>query len=380
MKFTQPIKLLLSLFLFTKLKISNAKLCTVSSKEKYMNPSVYNNAGEYKKPLEFMADQSLAYWYTDRDSDMNSAKNNLQSFVSNCGNDSPVIVVYGIPNKDCDAGESSSGFNSDISMYKQFISNLRIVSPDNSIIILEPDAAALTIDGSMCGSNKGYADSLKLAINELSGKNIYLDVGHWIVIYGIDKIKKLTDFVLSIDSEKKLKGFSLNLSNYRKTEEMETACKNIISTSGRDYKCIIDTSRNNNGPSTAGTWCNYKNAGIGVSENDPEVLSKKSSFIDYYVWIKPAIELDGNCYGNSESYQSDKGAGALDLEWFKILWNNGYYKNKEINSNGISTDMPTTTPAIVYATNSPDINTQKPVSWQQNPPSVFKINKICKLK
>ncbi len=386
MKFTQPIKLLLSLFLFTKLKVLNAKLCTVSSKEKYMSPSVYSNAGEYKKPLEFMSEQSLAYWYTDRDSDMNSAKNNLQTFVNGCGGDSPVIVVYGMPNKDCDAGESSSGFNSDTSSYKQFITNLKIIAPDNSIIILEPDAAALTIDGSMCGSNKGYKDNLKLAIEELSGKNIYLDIGHWIVIYGMDKIKKLTDFVLSIDSEKKIKGFSLNLSNYRKTEEMEAACKDIISASGRDYKCIIDTSRNNNGPSATGTWCNYKNAGIGISENDPDVLSKKSSVVDHYVWIKPAIELDGNCYGNSESYQSDKGAGALDLEWFKILWNNGYYKNKEIRSTSASSNnVLTAVPSIDYNTNTPisdttPVNTPSTVPEKQTPVSGFKINKVCKLK
>jgi len=393
MKFNQSIKLFLSLFLFNK--STSGKLCSLSSKEKYMNPSIYDIAGDYKKPLEFMSEQSLAYWYTDRGSDMNGAKSSLQSFVSGCQGESPVIVVYGMPNKDCDAGESAGGFNSDSSTYKQFINNLKEVASDNSIIILEPDATALTIDGSMCGLSKGYKENLKMAIDELSNKNVYLDVGHWVVIYGMDKIKKLTDFVLSIDSNKKLKGFSLNLSNYRKTEEMERACKDIISASGKDYKCIIDTSRNNNGPSSAGTWCNYKNAGIGISENDPGISSKKSSVVDHYVWIKPAIELDGNCYGNPESYQSNKGAGAIDLEWFKILWDNGYYKNTDISiiTNSISDNNnvpspthslnnnapnPTHSPSIVI-TPSPAYS---PSHSQKNTETIsptFKINRVCRL-
>jgi hypothetical protein len=349
----------------------SAKLCTASSKDKYLNPALYNSAGDFKPQLNFMADQSVAYWYTDRGTDMSGAKENLKNFIQQCDGEIPVIVVYGIPNKDCAGVESSSGFNSNSNFYETFIKNLKDTLIKDSIVILEPDATALSIDGNACGIAKGYKENLQKAINILSASSnikLYLDVGHWVVIYGNDKIKKLTDFVSSIDNKNTLKGFSLNLSNYRKTEEMEKACRDIRSVSGKDYKCVIDTSRNNKGPSQKNTWCNFKNAGIGISGNDAG--APKSDIIDHYVWIKPAIELDGNCYGEDESYQSSKGAGSTDLEWLKILWNNGYYKNTQLLSN----DNPTGN------TNAPTGNTNAPVGQTTIPTNAFKINKVCKFR
>jgi len=334
-------------FLFTSQTIlTHAKYCASSSKEKYLNPTVTSDPGasSFMKELMFMAEQPLAYWYEDRSGDLESSKQALNNFVSKCGNDAPMVVIYGIPGKDCGAGESSSGYNTDNS-YKQFITNANDILKNNkdSIIILEPDATALTIDGNKCGQGKNYKKYLSDALSILEGK-VYLDVGHWIVIYGDEKIKQLTDFVSSIDTNNKLKGFSLNLSNYRKTEEMVEACRNIKKVSGKDYKCLIDTSRNNNGPSSINTWCNYNKAGIGISASDT-ASNADMSIIDSFIWIKPAAELDGSCYGGQESYTSSKGAGAFDLEWLKLLWKQGYYNSKDISSLTPSEGTINTTPA-----------------------------------
>jgi hypothetical protein len=89
-------------------------------------------------------------------------------------------------------------------------------------------------------------------------------------------------------------------------------------------ECIIDTSRNNNGPADDGTWCNYKGAGIGMND-------------DTHIWIKPAAELDGNCHGSPNSYQSNLGAGAFDINWLKLLWKQGYYANSGLTTPEVST-------------------------------------------
>lgn len=380
-------KLIKTLFILTAFQTftASARLCSVSSKEKYLNPSIYESpaAASIKKELEFMAEQPLAYWYTDRESSMESAKENLKKFVTACGQDAAVIVVYGIPGKDCAGAESSGGFNQNSNSYETFIRNLKDIVRDNSIIILEPDAIATTIDGSRCGFVKGYTGNLKKAVNILgeTKAELYVDVGHWVLIYGDSKIKELTDYISSIDNGK-IKGISLDLSNYRKTSEMEEACRNVRRVSGKDYKCIIDTSRNNNGHSSRDTWCNYKGAGVGISENDPDFNSLRNSAagIEHYVWIKPAIELDGSCYGNVDSYSVSKAAGEADIEWFKILWNNGFYKDKKITAStpSVTTNTPSVTtnapsqsteninnvPATVSPPASGRDNTATPVKWR----------------
>lgn len=357
-----PKKLLTIFSIIISLTYSNANLCTASSKEKYLNPVVTSNpeASSFMKELTFMATQPLAYWYTDRGNDMDGAKKDLNSFVSKCSGETPIIVIYGIPSKDCHGGESSSGFNQDSSSYSTFISNAKEVlkNTGESIVILEPDATALTIDGSKCGVGKNYKDNLKKSI-EILGESkekikMYIDVGHWVLIYGEDKIKDLINFINEIDPSNKLKGFSLNLSNYRKTEEMETACKKIRDVSGKDYKCIIDTSRNNKGPSEKGTWCNYKNAGIGIGGNDNN--AQKNPIIDYFIWIKPAAELDGNCYGNDDSYQSNLGAGAFDINWLKLLWKQGYYSSSDLKD--VKNESPNMSPTPQPTTPVPQPSTQ----------------------
>ena len=99
---------------------------------------------------------------------------------------------------------------------------------------------------------------------------------------------------------------------------MINACKKIIDLSGHQYTCIIDTSRNANGPDEKNTWCNAKNAGIG---NKP-TKDTGNDIIDYFMWLKPAIEVDGHCYGSENSFQSSQPAGGNDIEYFKLLWNN----------------------------------------------------------
>jgi hypothetical protein len=332
------ITFLLSTAFVTSLTPVSATYCTVSSQDKYL--SKVNQYPEFSNELKFMASRPLAYWYTDRDGNMESAKQNLKSFVDRCGAAMPIVVIYGMPHKDCAAGESSSGFVKSDSEYEQFINNAKEVLPEHSLVVIEPDALALSIDN--CGSSM-YPPNLQKAVSALGG---YLDIGHW----KLGEVEKIKSLMKTINSSGRLKGYSLNLSNYRKTEELQSKC------SALGMECIIDTSRNNNGPAEDGTWCNYKGAGIGMND-------------DTHIWIKPAAELDGNCYGSANSYQSNLGAGTFDINWLKLLWKQGYYANSDLaalTQSSSETTMPTPVPTPALTQSSPDTPVPTPELTQSS--------------
>ena len=294
----------------------NSELCTYNSKKKYSDLIIKHP--ELTEQFNFMSEQPIPLWYTDKA--LNSL-NEIKETLQNCQQSISTIIIYGMVNKDCDADESAGGYNKNPNDYTNFITNLyKEVNNRNIIYIVEPDALALSMDNK-CGVGNNYISYIKNAINILSeNKNsiIYLDIGYWVLIYDDQQVKNVIKIINNIDPNKKIKGFSLNLSNYRSNIEMINACKKIIDLSGHQYTCIIDTSRNANGPDEKNTWCNAKNAGIG---NKP-TKNTGNNIIDYFMWLKPAIEVDGHCYGSENSFQSSQPAGGNDIEYFKLLWNN----------------------------------------------------------
>lgn len=324
-----------ALLLFSSLMLTNATLCNYAAKSKYQN--LINQYPDFKDEFDVMSSYPLPIWYTDRDSNgLNTIKDTLQ----NCDQSTSVIIVYGLPNKDCDAGESSGGSNKNTNDYVKFVTDLHNQVSDKEIIyILEPDALSLSVQNK-CGIQNNYIENIKTALNILSqNKNakIYLDIGFWVLIYDDQQIKDFLSVVNKLDPEKKIKGFSLNLSNYRSKEESINSCKKVRDVSGMDYKCIIDTSRNANGPNAENTWCNLNSAGIG------EVPTSNTgvSFIDYFLWIKPAIEVDGYCKGSPGSYESNSPAGGVDTGYFQKLWDQGVTKNLPKNTQN---NQPSITP------------------------------------
>ena len=310
----------------------NSELCTYNSKKKYSDLIIKHP--ELTEQFNFMSEQPIPLWYTDKA--LNSL-NEIKETLQNCQQSISTIIIYGMVNKDCDAGESAGGYNKNPNDYTNFITNLyKEVNNRNIIYIVEPDALALSIDNK-CGVGNNYISYIKNAINILSeNKNsvIYLDIGYWVLIYNDQQVKDVIKIINNIDPNKKIKGFTLNLSNYRSNSEMINACKKIIDLSGHQYTCIIDTSRNANGPDEKNTWCNAKNAGIG---NKP-TKNTSNNIIDYFMWLKPAIEVDGHCYGSENSFQSSQPAGGNDPEYFKLLWNNSQstIDNNQNNNNEFS--------------------------------------------
>lgn len=317
---------ILQLFILINLSIvTSHNLCTYIASDKYNN--LKNNYPELSNEFNILSKIPIPIWYTDRNT---NSLNNVKNSLEKCGELINIIIIYGLPNKDCEAGQSSAGSNKNSDDYKKFLHELQNTVQNKEVIyIIEPDALNFLLPDK-CGHQNNYKNNLMEAVNILSqnqNAKLYLDIGYWNVIYSDDKILSILNIVNQLDPNNKATGFTLNLSNYRKTDEMVNACLRMKILSNKNYHCIIDTSRNYNGPSSDNQWCNLISAGIGQLPTQ----NTNHDFIDYYLWLKPQAELDGNCLGFSNSYQTTKNAGDIDIEYLKMLWNQGIFYNELSN-------------------------------------------------
>jgi hypothetical protein len=299
------------ILLLLLLKLINAiELCTYSAYNKYQN--LIKQYPDHANQFNIMSKIPLSIWYTDRDSNSLSI---VQDTLNNCNDFATIVVLYALPNKDCAAGFSSGGSVKTDNDYKKFVEDLNNAVNNKPIIyVIEPDAIGLSLDND-CGINNNYLPDIKIAIDILASNinaNIYIEISWWKLIYDDRQIQQILDILKQIDPNKKIKGITTNVSNYRKTTEIITACEKI-----KDYKCMIDSSRNWNGPTSDNQWCNSISGGIGdlPDTSDPNI---------WKIWVKPAIDLDGPCTGFSNSFQATgKNAGDISIEYFDILWKNG---------------------------------------------------------
>ncbi|KAG1701945.1 hypothetical protein DVH05_010435 [Phytophthora capsici] len=270
--------------------------------------------------LNTIEDYSIAAWYTDRLSTTDRATM-LKDLTSKCSEDSRMtIVVYGIPNKDCNAGYSSGGSVSNTADYKTFLSDLTTAVGDRKVLyVVEPDAVGLLAEDGGCGSSAGYLDNLKIAVKALSANanaELYVDVGYWTLEYDSQRSKVVT-VMKELATSGTLKGVAINTSNYRSTSQLSQLCTNFQTAMGsKTMSCIADTSRNYVAPTTT-DWCNVLTAGIGA----PPTSETNVSNLDYFMWIKPPGESDGTCNGGPA-------AGSFFETGFQKLWDQGYFVNK----------------------------------------------------
>lgn len=200
-----------------------------------------------KDQIELVAKHPVAQWYTDRVADVATLAKTV--VLPKCDVESsspPTVIVYGLPQKDCANGYSTDGSNVDTDTYREFLQHLADATGDRQVVyILEPDAIGLLANGG-CGNDKNYAANLGVAMKTLSQNTraeMYLDVGYW-TLSDDDQAAAVAKIVNAVDAEFQCKGIALNTANYRSKDEMIATCERFVKASGRDYKCIVDTSRN----------------------------------------------------------------------------------------------------------------------------------------
>ncbi|TMW55466.1 hypothetical protein Poli38472_010348 [Pythium oligandrum] len=306
----------------------DAKLCSIP-------PSTYPLAKidypDYAFAIEQLENLGTATWYTDREIDGDFV-GVAERLVEACDNSTRLTaVVYGLPNKDCEAGYSSGGNVTNAAEYEAFISSLAdVVGDRKALFILEPDAVGLLGNGvDSCAEKFGYRANLKTAIQHLSANpnaDIYVDVGFW-RLADPGQAAHIAEIVRDISNAGRVKGITLNTSNYQGTNAMVQMCNNFQTAYGsKDLGCIIDTSRNYNAYNGS-EWCNVRSGGIG----HPPTSKTGIDNIDYFVWVKPPGESDGECDGDDHTSDAMVGpeAGLFFPEEFELLWDQGYFVQEE---------------------------------------------------
>lgn len=280
--------------------------------------------------LEALESYGIATWYSDRTANGDYAQT-AADLVASCGDDTRLsVVVYGIPNKDCAAGESAVGSTvTTTDEYKAFLQTLiDAVGSRKVLYILEPDAIGLLADSTSCGQSAGYLANLQVAIGLLSQNDnaqIYLDVGYWTLEYTSTASTVAGIVQQLVSSGTKVKGISLNTSNYQSTSLLSTLCSNFQTAVGStDLHCIFDTSRNYNGAPSSDEWCNVKTAGVGAVPTSDTGMSN----VDYLLWVKPPGDSDGTCSGRTSDAMTGPEAGVFSNDIFQAHWNQGMLVNE----------------------------------------------------
>ncbi|WP_181243148.1 glycoside hydrolase family 6 protein [Glaciihabitans tibetensis] len=221
-------------------------------------------------------------------------------------NTTPVFVVYGIPDRDCQS-ESAGGLSAE--EYPAWVSAIGTGLLNHaSVVILEPDSLSLATE---CGNLTQRVEQVRDAASRLVDTNlfidapgpaIYLDGGHssWLDAQTMAGILRSA----GID---KVQGFASNTSNFNDTAS-EVAYANELSSLTGNAHYVIDTSRNGNGSTSSAEWCNPSGRALG---DTPGAVEDGGAY-DGNLWIKNPGESDGKCNGGPAAGEWWQ-AGALAL-------------------------------------------------------------------
>ncbi|MDN4162322.1 glycoside hydrolase family 6 protein [Nocardioides abyssi] len=195
----------------------------------------------------------------------------------------PVLVVYGIPDRDCTGGYSSGGL--DAASYVPWVQEIAgAAATYAAVVVLEPDALASAVE---CDRRAERVDLLSRAVDALAeaGVTTYVDGGHsgWV------PAKKVAALLREVGVGQ-VRGFATNVSNYQTdVDEVRWAERLSDLVGGAHY--VVDSGRN--GVGSLEEWCNPSGQSVGQR---PGYVDDGTG-LDAYLWIKPPGESDGPCNG-----------------------------------------------------------------------------------
>jgi endoglucanase len=234
-----------------------------------------------------IARRPTAIWLTPEAHDADAVGAYVGGIVDAARGDGtwPVLVVYGVPHRDCQARQSAGGAVDDAA-YRTWVAAIARGLAPHTVVVLEPDALALT---GTCADGAARVAELRSAVDLLSptGALVYLDAGHsgWIApstMAGLLRDAGVT----------RIRGFASNVSNFE-TTAAERRYDAWVSAALGGAHYVIDTSRNGSGPAADRAWCNPPGRLLG---KPPRVVDDGTA-LDATLWIKNPGESDGACNG-----------------------------------------------------------------------------------
>ncbi|GHD89447.1 glucanase [Streptomyces naganishii JCM 4654] len=209
-----------------------------------------------------------------------------------------LLVLYNIPHRDC--GQYSRGGAADGNAYRAWIDGVaRGIGDRSATVVLEPDAVLHLVDGCTEGAfEEERYDLLSGAVDRLKSlKNtrVYLDAGN----AGWGRPDEIRE-PLERAGVGRADGFAVNVSNFYSTRQsLEYGRQLSAKVGGKHF--VVDTSRNGNGPYTAGRpderWCNPPGRALG----EPPTTRTADPLADAYLWVKRPGESDGTCKGGPKA-------------------------------------------------------------------------------
>ena len=195
----------------------------------------------------------------------------------------PVLVLYGIPGRDCSGGYSAGGLEeATYQPWVQEVADAVVAAEATVAVVVEPDALASSLE---CDVRAERVDLVGQAVDTLvtAGITTYVDAGHSDWVSASAMASMLRD--VGID---RVRGFSTNVSNYQ-TDDAERVYAERLSDLVGGTHWVVDRGRNGNGATEE--WCNPPGRALGELPG----FVDDGTGLDAYLWIKPPAESDGTC-------------------------------------------------------------------------------------
>ncbi len=199
--------------------------------------------------------------------------------------DLPVLVVYGIPDRDCTGGFSAGGLSAE--QYGPWVDEIATSagSAGAAVAIVEPDALASAVD---CADLEQRVALIKAAVDSLreAGVTTYVDGGHSDWVRPTELAPLLEEVGVTT-----VRGFATNVSNFQTDADERAYADELVELLGGDVHYVIDRGRNGNGATD--DWCNPPGRAFG---EEPGFVDDGTA-LDAFLWVKPVGESDGECHG-----------------------------------------------------------------------------------
>jgi len=240
-------------------------------------------------------DYPVAFWYGTKEhkrvSKTDKLEKSLKRLLKRSLPQLPYFVLYNMPNRDI--GQYSKGGAKTGANYFLFLQEFcRGIKGHSPIIIFEPDAIPHTtmMDDQQAEYRFNIMKEGLTILTEESDAYVYVDVGHsnWLDPSQAHEL-------LSKVWVKGCRGFSVNVSNYRSTQESMTWADKLCE-HNEEYRYVIDTSRNGNGPH-GNDWCNPPGRALG----ERPTCDTGNELCDAFLWVKIPGESDGKGNGGPKA-------------------------------------------------------------------------------
>lgn len=234
--------------------------------------------------LKRLAAVPTATWLVPEALDAQRVGDRVQSLVDRARDQGrvAVLVVYGLPQRDCSGQESAGGL--DTKDYEAWVEAIAEAGR-GAVAILEPDALATADECDLVDSRVALLRQAARTLDE-HGLWTYVDAGHssWI------EPRRMAQLVQAVGPEH-LRGFATNVAAYQGDADEAAYARAVNAALDEPLAYVVDTGRNGAGPGAPGDFCNPPGRALG---REP---SRGSGRLDAWLWIKPPGESDGRCNG-----------------------------------------------------------------------------------